>query len=79
MGMNKLQQWLESERGLSTRLATELGIAKTNISQAKFGRLKVPAGWIKTIVRMSKGAVKVEDLLPEYNNPRKTHRKDRSA
>ena len=75
--MNKLKQWLESERGLSTQLASELGIAKTNITQAKMGRLKVPPGWIKTIVRLSRGQVKVEDLLPEFNTPRKAHKQAR--
>lgn len=52
--MNNIKNWLASERGMAARLARELGINRSNITNMANGRIGIPTLWIPVISRMSK-------------------------
>ena len=77
--MNKFKTWLDDNHGMATVLAQSLSINRTNITNAKRGRLLMPTGWMPTIVDLSKGVLTFADLVLEREHHRQIKLNDRTA
>lgn len=75
--MNKFSTWLEANRGMASTIADSLKISKTNITNAKTGRLLMPTGWMPTIVKLSKRKLTFEELVLEREEHRKNKKNTR--
>ena len=62
--MQKFSIWLNGERSRASRLAEYLGYSVSFISNVKAGRKKLPPHLFPHVVAFSKGALKLQDLVP---------------
>ena len=77
--MNKFKTWLDSNRGMATALSEKLNVNRTNITNAKTGRLLMPVGWMPTIVKLSKKELSFKDLVLEREFYRQKKLDDRTS
>ena len=77
--MNKFKTWLDKNRGMATALAEKLDVDRSNITNAKSGRLLMPVGWMPTIVKLSKKELRYKDLVLEREVYRQKKLDDRTS
>ena len=77
--MNNFKTWLDDNDGMATVLAQKLSINRSNITNAKRGRLLMPTGWMPKIVELSNGLLTFEDLVLEREYHRQIKINDRTA
>jgi len=63
--MSKFSKWVEREPGRQAAITKHFGVSRGFTSNVKLGRKRIPVAWIKDLIRMSKGELKYEDLLPK--------------
>lgn len=69
--MKEFHDWLNTNRGMATKLRKELGINATMISNAKHGRILIPTGWMEAIEAMSKGRITIAKMVKARNRASK--------
>ena len=77
--MQKFSAWLDAHRGMATTIARTLDISPSNITNAKNGRLLMPTGWMKLIVKLSKRKVSYATLVEEREGHRQAMELKRST
>jgi len=73
--MKKFSAWLDENYGMATTIAKQLGIHRSNITNAKSGHILMPTEWMEIIVKLSKNKVSYATLVKE----REAHRKEKAA
>jgi DNA-binding transcriptional regulator YdaS (Cro superfamily) len=58
----KLDQWLDAERGRMSLMAVHFGVTTSAISQWRSG---VPPSKMKAVRAFTKGAVTLDDMVPD--------------
>lgn len=75
--MKQLDQWLNANFGMATRLAKALSVSVSHVSQVRSGKRRVPADWMPTIEAMSGGLLTVESMVMHQAKPRLAARRER--
>ena len=75
----KLKKWVEAERGRMTALANTIGVVPSLVSMWVNEDRRVPAEWCLEIERATDGQVRAEELRPDLNWTRATHKKAGAA
>lgn len=72
--MNTFKNWLDSKPGNAELVRRELGINATNVSNVKAQRRPMPISWMQVVTKLSKGKLKLRDLIAESNAVRQARK-----